>query len=114
VTQASRASHCTAGPADCIQQLRAGIDTARGSGLPIGWTITQACAASTSRCTWFERHDLWVQHARGWLNQLGALTLLLLGWALMVVALLPGANFWFDALGRLGTLRLTGPKPATA
>jgi hypothetical protein len=29
-----------------------------------------------------------------------------------IVALTPGARFWFDLLGRLGTIRSTGPKPA--
>jgi hypothetical protein len=29
-----------------------------------------------------------------------------------VLALVPGARFWFDLLGRLGSLRSSGPKPA--
>jgi hypothetical protein len=32
----------------------------------------------------------------------------------MIVALLPGARFWFGLLSKLGTLRSTGPKPATS
>jgi hypothetical protein len=31
-----------------------------------------------------------------------------------VVALLPGARFWFDLLGKLGSLRSSGPKPPQA
>jgi hypothetical protein len=37
--------------------------------------------------------------------------LVLLGWALTVGALTPGARFWFDLLSKLGSLRSTGPKP---
>jgi hypothetical protein len=39
---------------------------------------------------------------------------ILLSRTLMVLALLPGARFWFDALSRLGSLRSTGPKPSAA
>jgi hypothetical protein len=44
-------------------------------------------------------------------HDLAVLGLVLLGWTLMVIALLPGARFWFDALSRLGTLRSSGTKP---
>ncbi len=47
-------------------------------------------------------------------RDLGALLLLLLGWAVMVGATVPGARFWFDALSKLGSLRSTGPKPPTS
>ena len=40
------------------------------------------------------------------------LVTVLLGWGLMVAALIPGARFWFDLLSRLGTLRSTGPRPS--
>ena len=40
--------------------------------------------------------------------------LVLLGFLIMIVALLPGAQFWFGLLSKLGTLRSTGPKPATS
>ena len=43
---------------------------------------------------------------------MGAVLLVLLGWGLMVAALIPGARFWFDLLSRLGTLRSTGPRPS--
>jgi len=31
----------------------------------------------------------------------------------MILAMLPGARFWFDLLSKFGTLRSTGPKPTT-
>ena len=38
--------------------------------------------------------------------------LVLIGFLITITALTPGARFWFDILGKLGTLRSTGPKPA--
>lgn len=113
VTQASQASKCDKGPAACLQELRTNIADARGAGLPIGWTKVASCAHARSGCNWFEQRGLWAHNGRGWRIQTAELGLLLLGWGLMVLALLPGANFWFDILARLGTLRTTGPKPKT-
>ena len=39
------------------------------------------------------------------------LLLVMVGWLIMILALLPGARFWFDLLSKLGSLRSTGPKP---
>ena len=38
--------------------------------------------------------------------------LVLVGFLITIIALTPGARFWFDLLGKLGSLRSTGPKPA--
>jgi hypothetical protein len=38
--------------------------------------------------------------------------ILLVGYVIMVAALIPGARFWFDLIGRFGSLRYTGPKPS--
>jgi hypothetical protein len=35
------------------------------------------------------------------------------GFLITIIALTPGARFWFDLLSRLGSLRSTGPKPAS-
>lgn len=115
VTKATEASSCgKKTPAECLQDLRGNIGSVRGAGLPIGWTKVQRCVDPKSDCNWFEDRGLWVHNGRGWLSQLVGLGLILLGWGIMVIALLPGANFWFDILGRLGTLRASGPKPKTA
>ena len=87
-----------------------GRDVTRGV-LPSRREVQQ-CAAAGSGCNWFEQRGLWAHHGRSGRVQLVGLGVLLLGWALMVLALLPGANFWFDILGRLGTLRASGPKSA--
>ena len=114
VTQATQASNCgKKDPATCLQDLRGALASVRGAGLPIAWTKVAPCAVPKAGCNWFEDRGLWVHHGRIWTIQIAGLGLLLLGWALMVIALLPGANFWFDILGRLGTLRTSGPKPKT-
>jgi hypothetical protein len=37
----------------------------------------------------------------------------IVGWLLTAFAILPGAKFWFDILGKALSLRATGPKPVT-
>lgn len=39
---------------------------------------------------------------------------MLLGFLTVLTAIVPGARFWFGLLGKLGPLRTTGPRPATA
>jgi hypothetical protein len=112
VAQAIDASACqNKEPATCLNDVRAEIRDVRASGLPIGWGVVEECAAPTT-CNWLQRHGLSAPEA-GFGQDLQALLLVLVGWALMVVATLPGARFWFDALSRLGSLRSTGPKPAS-
>ena len=111
VTQAADAAQCGGRqPTECLRELRAEIDGLRGAGLPMGWGEVSACAAP-ARCGWLDRYGLG-NPAGG--SDLAAALLVLLGWTLMVLALLPGARFWFDALSRLGSLRSTGPKPQAA
>ncbi len=73
--------------ADC---LRMHADTMTELELPIGW------AKQNQPHTFTE-----------WL-------LKVLGWILVAAAASLGAPFWFDALGRLGSWRNTGPKPEPA
>lgn len=113
VTEATQAAKCTdKNPATCLRDLRDQIDQVRGAGLPIGWATVPDCAAPT-RCTWWEQRGLVGPHA-GAAAGLLSLFLVLVGWVLMILTLLPGARFWFDALSRLGSLRSTGPKPSPA
>jgi len=115
VTQATQASRCADDdPAACLRRLRSELTTVRGAGLPVGWTKVPICEAKDRHCTWFQQRGFWGPPGRTALLQVADFVLLLFGWGLMVIALLPGARFWFDALGRLGSLRSTGPKPSTA
>lgn len=111
VTEATQASQCTGKtPADCLKDLRSELDQARTAGLPIGWGTVPDCVGQ--KCSWAEQEGLVRPHASAG-QALGDVLVLLVGWVLMVIALTPGARFWFDVLGRLGTLRTSGPRPRT-
>jgi hypothetical protein len=115
VTQASQAARCqTTDPATCLRQLRSEVDTIRGAGLPIGWSTVSACGDKSIHCNWFQRRGLWGPPGRSAVLQIADVALLLVGWTIMVIALLPGARFWFDSLSKLGSLRSTGPKPSAS
>ncbi|HKR49058.1 MAG TPA: hypothetical protein VJT72_05645 [Pseudonocardiaceae bacterium] len=110
VTEATRAAQCgTKDPAACLQDVRGQLDGIRGAGLPIGWATVSACAAP-ARCSWWEQRGLASPNSGAGSGMLSVL-LVLFGWLLMTLTLIPGARFWFDALSRLGSLRSTGPKP---
>lgn len=109
--QAQKATACDPGtPGDCLTKVRESVAPLTSAGLPIGWTPVEACRGKPS-CTWAARYGFVDPHRNGWpdvWHLLGAL----LGYVTMIVALTPGARFWFDALSRLNSLRSTGPKPA--
>jgi hypothetical protein len=111
VTQAADTVECQGTAAKCLHDLRAEIRKESDVGLPIGWGTVEACADPQQSCGWLDRYGLGDPTTGG--NDLEPILLVVLGWVLMVVALLPGARFWFDALSRLGSLRSTGPKPPT-
>ncbi len=111
VAEATRASSCQGkDPAQCLAALRNEVGVIRGTGLPIGWGDVPECTARRA-CSWLDRHGL-ASIGRSGSADVWTFLLVLLGWAVMILALLPGARFWFDLLSRLGSLRSTGPKPA--
>jgi hypothetical protein len=113
VTVATQHSSCqSTQPAACLANLQAKIDQFSAFGLPAGWGDLPACA--TGHCSWLERHGLISINKSSGIDNVWAFLLVLLGWALTVGALTPGARFWFDLLSRLGSLRSTGPKPSTS
>ena len=110
VTRAVEAADCgTQDPKDCLDKVRAEIANARDAGLPIGWAGSDVTCDS-GPCPWLEGHGLANPTDSGWADVLFFL-LVLVGWSIMVLALLPGARFWFDLLAKMGSLRSTGPKP---
>jgi hypothetical protein len=111
VTEAADSAPCQGTPAECLREIRDEIHKTGVVGLPIGWGTVEACTDRQPSCGWLDRYGLGDPTTGG--NDLGTVLLVALGWVLMVVALLPGARFWFDALSGLGSLRSTGPKPAT-
>lgn len=115
VSAATAASDCgSKDPADCLQNVESQIGTARGAGLPIGWGEVAPCVGRAKPCGLLASGGLLdsAPAASNW-SQVWFALLVLLGWALMLLSLLPGARFWFDLLSKLGTLRSSGPKPAT-
>ena len=66
------------------------------------------CTEPGARCNWWDQRGIFSRHGdSGW-----QLVLVLIGFLIMVIALVPGAQFWFGLLSKIGTLRDTGPKPA--
>ncbi len=92
VAQAVSAQGCPDRPADagqCVEQQRGVL---AGLSLPIGWDR----ANLPGRTDW-----------GGW-------ALKVLGWLITAAAASLGGPFWFDALGKLGSLRNSGPPPKPA
>lgn len=93
---------------DCLAGLQGELSAATQVGLPIGWATVPDCAAPRTSCNWLDQRGILSRHGgSGW-----QVVLVLIGFLITITALTPGARFWFDILGKLGTLRSTGPKPA--
>jgi hypothetical protein len=110
--EAAKATPCTAkeSPQECLANLQAQLSAAATAGLPIGWGTVRDCTEPGARCNWLDQRGIFSRHGNsGW-----QLVLVLIGFLIMVISLVPGARFWFGLLSKLGTLRTTGPKPATA
>ena len=91
-------------------QLQTDLATVAQAGLPIGWATVSACAAARPACNWWQARG--ITSTTG--NSAWEILLVVVGFLITIVALTPGARFWFDLLGKLGTLRSTGPKPASS
>jgi hypothetical protein len=113
VSQAVEASDCgEKTPAECLGKVRKEVAKTHDAGLPIGWGTVQVCVGEP-KCSWADKHGL-TKSTGGLGGDVATLVLLLLGYVVMIVATLPGARFWFDLLGRFGSLRSSGPKPPPA
>jgi hypothetical protein len=94
----------------CLANLQAQLSAATTAGLPIGWATVRDCTEPGARCNWLDQRGIFSRHGNsGW-----QLVLVLTGFLIMIIALVPGARFWFGLLSKLGSLRATGPKPTTA
>jgi hypothetical protein len=104
-----KTTSCPAGESTqtCLGDLQAQLSAATQAGLPIGWTTVSDCAAANIHCNWLDRRGIFSRHGGSpW-----QAVLVLIGFLATIIALTPGARFWFDLLGKLGSLRSTGPKP---
>lgn len=118
VAQAVSAQGCpdTPGPGrdDCLADQKRVL---RELTLPLGWDLAAAgsdCAAYSGGRSCGLNPLRWVPFAGHSATEHGAASLLLklLGWLLTGLAVSLGAPFWFDALGKLGSLRTAGRRPA--
>lgn len=109
-TVAAKATSCSKNesPKDCLANLDGQLSAAATAGLPIGWGTVRDCTEPNARCNLLDRHGILSRHG----DSVGQVVLVLLGFAFMIIALVPGAQFWFGLLSKLGSLRDTGPKPA--
>jgi len=108
---AAKAASCPAGPdqESCLASLETQLATAAQAGLPIGWGTVSDCAVPNAHCNWLDQRGILSRHG----GSAWQLILVLLGFLLTIVALTPGAQFWFGLLAKLGSLRASGPPPAT-
>jgi hypothetical protein len=96
--------------AACLAHLQAQVSAAATAGLPIGWGTVRDCTQQHVQCNWLDQRGIFSRHGgSGW-----QLVLVILGFLIMIIALVPGAQFWFGLLSKIGSLRSTGPKPANA
>jgi hypothetical protein len=111
-TVAAKATSCTKNesPQNCLANLDGQLSAAATAGLPIGWGTVRDCTEPNAHCNFLDRRGILSRHG----DSSGQVILVLLGFAFMIVALVPGAQFWFGLLSKLGSLRDTGPKPATS
>ena len=108
---AVKTTSCPAGESTqkCLGDLQAQLSAATQAGLPIGWAAVADCAAPNIHCNWLDQRGILSRHG----GSAWQVVLVLVGFLITVIALTPGARFWFDLLGKLGSLRSTGPKPAS-
>ena len=109
-TAAGNHPPCTKADSTCLGQLQTDLATVAQAGLPIGWATVSACADAPSACNWWQARG--ITSTSG--NSAWQILLVIVGFLITIVALTPGARFWFDLLGKLGTFRSTGPKPTSS
>jgi hypothetical protein len=103
-------SSCPTASQDCLADLEGQLSAAAAAGLPVGWGTVRACTQPGVKCNWWDRHGIFSPYgSSGW-----QLVLVLVGFLIMIISLVPGAQFWFGLLTKLNTLRTTGPPPASA
>ena len=95
---------------DCLANLEGQLSAAASAGRPIGWGTVRDCTELKANCNWWEQRGITSRHG----NSVAQVLLVLIGFLIMIISIVPGAQFWFGLLTKLGTLRATGPKPATA
>lgn len=112
-TVATQGNPCPASSPDkqnCLASLEKRVSDAAQAGLPLGWGIVPACTAQNAKCGWLEQHGITTPgDGSPW-----QVILALIGFLATIVALTPGAQFWFGLVVKLNSLRSSGPPPASS
>jgi hypothetical protein len=101
---------CNTADPTCFGQLQTGLAAVAQAGLPIGWATVSACAKARPACNWWQARG--ITSTSG--NSAWQILLVVIGFLITIVALTPGARFWFGLLNKIGALRSTGPKPTSS
>jgi hypothetical protein len=94
----------------CLAALEKRVSDAAQAGLPLGWGIVPACTVQNVKCGWLEQHGITTPGDGSWWQ----VFLAVLGFLVTIVALAPGAQFWFGLVVKLNGLRSSGPPPASS
>lgn len=105
---AAKVTSCPASESqqECLADLQAQLSA---TGLPVGWGTVRDCRQPGARCNWLDQRGIFSIHG----DSAWQVVQVLIGFLIVLLALVPGAQFWFGLLGKLGSLRTTGPPPAT-
>jgi len=111
-TVAARTTACSSSQSlqSCLSGFQTQLATAARAGLPLGWGTVADCASPSVHCNWLDQRGIFSRHG----GSAWQVILLLLGFLFTIIALTPGAQFWFGLVSKLGGLRSSGPPPAPA
>ena len=106
-TVAANTTNCSRDEQSCLSDLQARLSAASTAGLPIGWGTVRDCVPPDTQCNWLDERGVFSRHgSSGW-----ELLLVLAGFLISMIAMVPGAQFWFGLLTKVGSFRATGPRP---
>jgi len=111
-TVAARTTACSSSQSlqSCLSGFQTQLATAARAGLPLGWGTVADCASPSVHCNWLDQRGIFSRHG----GSAWQVILMLLGFLFTIMALTPGAQFWFGLVSKLGGLRSSGPPPAPA
>jgi hypothetical protein len=108
VAQAVAASACDDEDlGECLKTAREDLEDLQ-PGLQLSWARVDDCAGTT--CNFLQAHGF-SDPVGGTGDDIWRGATVVLGWIVLIFAMLPGSRFWFDLVNRFNSMRLTGPKP---
>jgi hypothetical protein len=106
-TVAANTTNCSRDEQSCLSDLQARLSAASTAGLPIGWGTVRDCVPPDTQCNWLDERGIFSRHG----SSAWELLLVLAGFLVSMIAMVPGAQFWFGLLTKVGSFRATGPRP---